>query len=156
MWTCSLFLSILLIIHSFILSPWIPQLSTERPRGQFANGAKPTCANPARCWSPVWEQAASVLITYYLALGFPWVTWGTPVAVAVLMWGCVGVHLWSFLGSRSHAEAHQSDALRVWNWCLCCRPWGTAQELAGTNAAGVVQEGCVCWRETDVGLLCPL
>lgn len=28
--------------------------------------------------------------------------------------------------------------------------------LQAKKAAGVVQEGCVCWRETDLGLLCPL
>lgn len=67
-------------------------------------GADPLCES---------RTAPSVLIMQHSALGFPLLAWGTPVAVAVFIWGCVSVHL-AFTVSREAEAMLKPTRVMLW------------------------------------------
>lgn len=113
--------------------------------GQSQHASTQLSAGPLRC---------SKLLLFTLYTVWPWI-FLEPHGVTLWLCFCGCFPPYGVWGGRGHAEAHQSDAFRARKWCLCRRVWGRAQEFVGAKAAEVVQDGCVGWREPNLGLRCP-
>lgn len=79
------------------------------------------------------------------------------MVVALLMWGCVSVHL-AFGVSREAEAMLKPTRVMLWECEISVCAAGSGEQHKSLQAQRQLGQykDCVCWRETDLGLLCPL